>query len=103
MLQTKTDLCRCVYYKAMYGSLAIDNHWLSMFHLWLVPRKAGHGGFIATPKGKWRFDAARKKIHLFHKNYRFRQSTSGNYHRQFIREWTVKELVAYIARHDGNG
>ncbi len=59
--------------------------------------------FIATSRGKWRFDAAKKKIHLFHKNYRFRQSTSGNYHRQFIREWTVKDLVAYIARHDGNG
>lgn len=46
MLQIKTDLCRCVYYKAKYGSLAINNYWISVFHLWLVSRKAGHGGFI---------------------------------------------------------
>ena len=49
MLQTKTDLCRCIYYKAKYGQLAINNPWLSVFHLWLVSRKAGHGGFIGKP------------------------------------------------------
>ena len=58
--------------------------------------------YIETPNGKWYFFAKKKDIVLMHKNYRFRQSTMGNYHKQFTKDISVHELMQYIARHDKN-
>ena len=56
--------------------------------------------YIETPNGKWYFNAKEEQVHLFHKNYRFRQSTMGNYHRQFVRDISMHELLRYISNHD---
>lgn len=58
--------------------------------------------YIETPNGKWYFFAKKKEIILMHKNYRFRQSTMGNYHKQFVRDMTIHDLMRYIANHDKN-
>lgn len=62
--------------------------------------REGNTIFIQTSVGKWKFNARESEVHLFHKNYKFRNSTVGNYHRQFVREMSMRELVRYIAGHD---
>lgn len=56
--------------------------------------------FIVTKRGQWKFDASQDFICLFHKNYKFRNSTMGNFHVQWKKECTVDEVLDYIARHD---
>lgn len=56
--------------------------------------------YIETPNGKWYFFGKMEKITLMHKNYRFRQSTMGNYHKQFTRDISVGDMMHYICRHD---
>ena len=75
-----------------------------------VEKECGHLGIhclmlgnyihICTDRGKWKFLASETPIHLQHKNYRFRQSTLGNYHIQWIKNVSMYELVAYIFTHD---
>lgn len=55
---------------------------------------------LKTDAGAWKFDAAQEKVHLFHKNYKFRQSTMGNYHRQWVKAVSMRELIEYICSHD---
>lgn len=66
------------------------------FKTWIEGKKI----FIATPNGKWYFNGEESSIHLFHKNYKFRQSTMGNYHRQFVKNIDIPELISYISNHD---
>lgn len=56
--------------------------------------------YIETPNGKWYFNGKEEQVHLMHKNYRFRQSTMGNYHRQFIKDIDMHALLNFISRHD---
>ena len=66
------------------------------FKTWTEGKKT----FIATSNGKWYFNGEESSIHLFHKNYKFRQSTMGNYHRQFVKNIDIPELISYISNHD---
>lgn len=54
---------------------------------------------IHTKFSKWRFSMETKKISLFHKNYRGHHT--HQYHKQFEATMDYKDLIQYIALHDG--
>ena len=57
--------------------------------------------YITTNAGKWYFKPKISgKVTLYHKNYEFRMNQTEYYHKQFTVEWSVREILEYINRHD---
>lgn len=57
--------------------------------------------YITTDAGKWYFKPKTSgKVTLYHKNYEFRMNQAEYYHKQFTVEWSVREILEYINRHD---
>lgn len=57
---------------------------------------------IKTEISNWKFDIfSKNKIKLYHSNYLFMQK-KGDYHIQFHKEITIKNLIYYIYYHDKN-
>lgn len=57
--------------------------------------------YITTEAGKWYFKPKISgKVTLYHKNYEFRMNQTEYYHKQFTVEWSVREILEYIYRHD---
>ena len=57
--------------------------------------------YITTDAGKWYFKPKTSgKVTLYHKNYEFRMNQAEYYHKQLTVEWSVREILEYINRHD---
>lgn len=57
--------------------------------------------YITTDAGKWYFKPKMSgRVTLYHKNYEFRMNQAEYYHKQFTVEWSVREILEYIYRHD---
>ena len=56
--------------------------------------------YITTDAGKWYFKPQEGQITLYHKNYELRRNQAESYHVQFTREYSIRELIWYIYKHD---